>query len=596
MSSTRCSTFRIWTAVLTAAWVLASATSALRADITLFENGHSPYRIVIAAHPLASERYAAEELQRYFERITGARLPIVPDSEQRTADEIVLGAATLPEDAGRSNSVDRPGPDGFTMRTAGKRLVISGAGPRGTLYGVYALLEETLGVRWFTPDVESVPRLDRVALADLSVSQTPALEYREVYWSEFIHNADFAARHRLNGNSYPLKEKHGGRMVVYFPFVHSLDMLVPPALFETHPEYFPLIDGKRKGGYVQRCLSNPDVLRIATERVRQWIQEHPQASVISVSQNDTINNCQCPQCKALDDAEGSPAASLLRFVNAIAETVEKEHPNVRIDTLAYQYTRKPPKTLRPHKNVIVRLCSIECCFAHPLDQCPANENRRFVEDIQAWQPVAPLLYVWDYTTNFGQYQQPFPNFNVLQANVQFFVKHGVKGLFEQGNYSSGGNGEMEPLRAYLLAKLLWNPQADVQRHTDEFLNAYYGKAAEPIREYMALTQRQVQREGVHAHIFDRPTAKYLTDELLNQAETLFDEAEQLADNSDVRLRVQTARLPIWYVKLATNRVSGDERTAMLNRFLTVARQAGISNVSEARSLDDWARQLTETGK
>ena len=151
--------------------------------------------------------------------------------------------------------------------------------------------------------------------------------------------------------------------MAYYPFVHSFDMLVPPSLFESHPEYFPLIAGQRRRGYVQRCLSNPDVLRIATQQVQRWIQEHPEANIISVSQNDTFNNCQCPQCKALDDSEGSPAGSLLRFVNAIADAVAKEHPNVRIDTLAYQYTRKPPNTLRPHKNVIIRLCSIECCFA-----------------------------------------------------------------------------------------------------------------------------------------------------------------------------------------------------------------------------------------
>jgi len=596
MRSTRFSVIAVQKATGVAVWILASLGSTLRGDITLFENGQSSYRIVIAADCPPAERYAAEELQCYFERITGASLPIATDGEPRKSNEIVLGAASVPDDAAKPNADDLPGPDGFTLRTAGDRLVIAGAGPRGTLYGVYALLEEKLGVRWFAPKVEFVPRLDRVVLADLSETQNPAFEYREVYWSEFIQNVDFAARQRLNGNSYALAEKHGGRMVVYFPFVHSFDMLVPPALFETHPEYFPLIDGQRKGGYVQRCLSHPDVLRIAAERVRQWIQEHPEANVISISQNDTFNNCQCSQCKSLDDAEGSPAASLLRFVNAIAEAIEKEHPNVRIDTLAYQYTRKPPKTLRPRKNVIVRLCSIECCFAHPFNECPTSENRRFVEDVEAWQDVAPLLYVWDYTTNFGHYQQPFPNLNLLQANVQFFANRGVKGLFEQGNYSSGGSGEMEPLRAYLLAKLLWNPKADVQRHTDEFLNAYYGNAAEQIREYIALAHQQVQVEGVHAHIFDPPTAKYLTDELLNKAEKMFDEAERQADNSDIRFRVQTARLPVWYVKLATNRVSGDERSDMLSRFLTVARKAGITHVSEAQSLDDWGRLAAGTSK
>jgi hypothetical protein len=264
--------------------------------------------------------------------------------------------------------------------------------------------------------------------------------------------------------------------------------------------------------------------------------------------------------------------------------------------LAYQYTRKPPKTIRPHKNVIVRLCSIECCFAHPFDRCPADENRRFVEDIESWQSVAPLLYVWDYTTNFANYQQPFPNFNSLQANVQFFASHGVKGLFEQGNYSSGGLGEMEPLRAYLLAKLLWDPNTDIQRHTEEFLHAYYGKAAGKIRDYIALAHEQVQADGVHAHIFDRPTARYLNDQFLDRAETLFDEAERLAGDSDVRLRVRTARLPVWYVKLVTDRVSGDDRSAMLDRFQNVAREAGVSHIGESRSLDDWARQAAGAEK
>ncbi len=592
MCAIRFSMLRLRLVLFVFAWLLAARSSTLRAEITLFENGQSPYKIVVAANAIPSERYAAEELQRYLERMSGARLPIVTSDGERTEHEIVLGANALPKNVEKPAALDRLGADGFTLKTAGNRLIIAGQGPRGTLYGVYALLEEKLGVRWFTPDFESVPRPARGVLPDLDESQTPPLEYREVFWSEFMHNADFAARHRMNGNSYPLTEKHGGKIVSYFPFVHSFDMLIPPALFDTHPEYFPLIDGKRKNGYVQRCLTNPDVLRIATDRVRQWIKEHPEATVISVSQNDTFNNCQCPQCKALDDAEGSPAASLLKFVNAIAAAIEKEYPNIRIDTLAYQYTRKPPRSIRPHKNVIVRLCSIECCFAHPFDQCPNEKNRRFVEDIQAWQPVAPLLYVWDYTTNFGHYQQPFPNFNVLQANVRFFVAHGVKGLFEQGNYSGGGHGEMEPLRAYLFAKLLWNPEADVELHTNEFLAAYYGKAAGPIREYMALVQRQVQPEGVHAYIFDRPTAKYLTDELLVEGGKLLDEAERLADNDEIRLRVRTARLPVWYVKLATNRVTGADRTRMLDQFLGIARQVGISNVSEARSLDEWVKQMT----
>ncbi len=553
-------------------FLLLFACAATAHAITLVENGQSRYRIVIAADAIASERYAAEELQRYIERISDARLPIVTDNESTTDYEIRLGASPL---APRH-------PDGFTLLTDHRRLLIAGGRPRGTLYGVYALLEEKFGVRWFAPDCEVVPKQARLVVPSLDETQTPPLEYREVYWSEMLHNADFAARHRLNGANYRLTDKHGGRAAVYYPFVHSFDKLIPPELFKEHPDYFPEIKGKRVSGYVQRCLTNPDVLALAIANVRRWIREHPDATIISVSQNDTYNNCQCARCKALDDAEGTPMGSLLAFVNAIAADIEKDYPHIRIDTLAYQYTRKPPKTIRPRPNVIIRLCSIECCFAHPLETCPSPKNQRFRDDILAWQPIAPRLYVWDYTTNFAHYQQPFPNFDALQPNIQFFVKHGVKGLFEQGNYSHGGHGEMEPLRAYLLAKLLWNPNTDLKRHTDEFLAGYYGVTAGKIRAYLDLLQAQVRGKNVHAHIFDSPKADYLNADFIAAA-------DKLLDGDDPRL--EAAHLPIWYVLLATNRVVGDDRAALLKKFLGVARRVGITHISENQSLDAWAGKM-----
>jgi hypothetical protein len=502
--------------------------------------------------------------------------------------EIILGDNDHLRKLGIDVDFSKLGTEGFLLRTYKNCILIIGGKPRGTLYGVYTLLEEKLGVRWFTPDVEFVPTLDHVELPELNETQVPTLEYREVFWTEMLRDADFAARHRLNGQHYKLTEKHGGRAVVFYPFVHSFDELIPRELYKTHPEYFPMVDGKRINGYVQRCLSNPEVIKLAIERVQQWIKDHPEATIIDISQNDIRSDwCQCPNCRALDDAEGSPAASIIKFVNTIAESIEKDHPNIRIETLAYQYSRKPPKTLRPRHNIIIRLCSIECCFAHPLEGCTSEENRQFHEDIAAWQSVAPLLYVWDYTTNFANYLQPFPNFYVLQSNVIFFVKYGVKGLFEQGNYSSGGNGEMAPLRAYVLAKLLWNPNTNIRQHIDEFLRGYYGKAAGPISSYIELLHRQVIEKGFHAHIYDPPTAPYLNDELLEEAEGLFDEAERLAENDEVRFRVQVARLPIWYVKLATNRVIGDARIDLLQRFAKIAKKAGITNINEWQKLDDW---------
>jgi hypothetical protein len=557
--------------------------------IILIDEGESPYRIIIPVDAIPSERYAAEELQKYLERISGVKLPIATDDQPMSKYEILLGNNRHMQSLGLQIDLAKLGSEGFLIKTFNNYLVISGGRPRGTLYGVYTLLEEKLGVRWFTPDVEYVPKMKRIEIPPLDEVQIPALEYREVFWSEMLRDADFAARHKLNGQHYRLTEKHGGRAVVFYPFVHSFDQLIPREVCERQPDFWPMVDGRRVSGYVQRCLSNPKLVKMAVEQVRRWLKEHPEATIIDVSQNDTGNWCQCPECKAFDEAEGSPSASIIRFVNTIAESIERDYPNVRVETLAYQYSRKPPRTLRPRSNVIIRLCSIECCFSHPLEGCDSDENRSFCKDIEDWRQVAPTLYVWDYTTNFAHYLMPFPNIEVLQPNVKFFIKHGVKGLFEQGNYSPGGNGEMAPLRAYVLAKLLWNPDVDVRKIIGEFLNGYYGKAGPIIQTYIEMLHRKVKEKNVHVHIFDPPTLPYLDDEFLEEAEKLFDKAEEVADNEEIRLRVQVARLPIWYVKIATKRVSGGERLKLLHSFLEIARKAGITHINEWTKLDDWAK-------
>jgi hypothetical protein len=561
------------------------------AAVTLAEKGQLSFPIVISTNAIPSERHAAEELQAYVQKISGVTLPIVTDAAPLRSREIILGDNAHLHRVEIDIDPAALGAEEFILRSDHGRLVIAGGKPRGTLYGVYELLEQKLGVRWFTPELEVIPHTNKIVLPALNERHAPALEYREDYWTEAMRDTDFAARHRLNGANYKLKDMHGGRGAVYHPFVHSMDLLVPPELYAQHPEYFPLINGKRVSGYVQRCLSNPDVLKIAIANVRKWIKEHPKANIISVSQNDTFNYCQCDQCKALDEAEGSPSASLLKFVNAVAEDIEKDYPQVRIDTLAYQYTRKPPKTIRPRPNVIVRLCSIECCFAHPLETCVSEENRRFREDILAWEPVAPKLYVWDYVTDFSRYQQPFPNLDVLQPNIRFFAQHNVRGIFEEGNYSGGGNGELAPLKSYLLAELLWNPEADVHKLMREFINAYYGHAAPKVFAYVQLLEEQVRDPKIHAHIGDPTKARYLNEPFAKAADALLADAEKLAENDTVRLRVQTTRLPVWYVLLYINHLSAAERTALISRFIEVAHKSGISNISEGRSFEDWANAL-----
>ena len=102
--------------------------------------------------------------------------------------------------------------------------------------------------------------------------------------------------------------------------------------------------------------------------------------------------------------------------------------------------------------MIVRLCSIECCFRHPFDQCALPADRDFVADLRGWAKVCDRLWMWDYTTDFAHYLLPFPNLDALVPNVRLLAQNHVTGIFEEGDYSSP-HGEFQQLREWLGEKV-----------------------------------------------------------------------------------------------------------------------------------------------
>lgn len=556
------------------------------ASHTIASKGHSDYRIVIAANASQPVKRAANELRDHLKQATGADLPIVDARGPAGAHEILVGKSGHTETLAPGLHRRTFGAEEFAIQSVGGHVAIVGGEPRGTLYGAYRFLVEAVGVKWYTPEVTRVPGYETLTVGPLDTTDAPALEYREPFFREAF-DPDWSVRNLSNSSHADLTAQHGGK-VKYGAraFVHTFDVLVPVAeYFAEHPEYFSLIDGKRTDDHTQLCLTNPEVLELAIAGVRKWIRDDPEANIFSVSQNDWLNPCQCDSCRAIDEREGSHSGTMLWFVNQVADAIADEAPHVAIDTLAYQYTRKPPKTIRPRPNVIVRLCSIECCFAHSLEsECP--ENKAFVEDVEGWKPICDRLYVWDYVTNFLHYVLPWPNFGVLGPNVRFFARNNVVGLFEQGSYASGGVGELAELRSYVLAKLLWNPDQDEYSLRDEFLDGVYGNVAPLMREYHDLIHEPVKDPSVHMHIFCEHDNGHIPDDVVAKGETLLTQAEAAAESDEVRKQVEKAHLPIQYVRIRRME-DGPERTKLVERFAEVARREGMTDIGEARPLDKW---------
>jgi len=557
------------------------------------------WNIVVGTKASKVEINAANELQHFLHEVLGVIFPIITDNQDSKNHEIIVGCNNRIEKLGLTIPWQELGDEGFIIKTYKENLIIVGGKLRGTLYGVYTFLEDYAGCRWFSSTVSRIPKKEYLDLYGIDDKQIPALEYRETFYFDAF-DGDWAARNKSNGHFAKLEEKHGGK-IKYSHFVHTFNSLVPvEEYFDSHPEYFSEINGKRISKRTQLCLTNPDVLKIAINRVREWIEEEPDVKIISISQNDWYNPCECKNCRIIDEKEGSHSGTLIHFVNKIAEVIEKDYPDKFIDTLAYQYTRKPPKYVRPRKNVIVRLCSIECCFSHPLETCrevcyrfvdKVEPGSSFAKDLEGWAKICDRLYVWDYVTNFSHYLLPFPNFHVLQPNIKYLINNNVVGIFEEGNYEIGGGGEFAELRAYVIAKLLWNPDYDVNLAINEFLTGYYGMAAPAIREYFDMIHKKVIDENIHLSIYDPPINEYLTPDIIEKANKLFDRAEMLADNAEILERVKIARLPIKFVNLAVMEKDVPEKEKLIDEFFEEIKQYGITRIKEGRDLEFSKRMM-----
>jgi len=509
------------------------------AAVTIATRGQARVVFVQAAHATAPEQHALAELVLHLNLITGAHFEVQTNAAEVPKNAILVGQGSLAAGAFPEVEFTKLAPEEFVIRTKSNRLLLAGGRPRGTIYAVSRFLQEQCGVRWWTPWATNIPHRRTLRIPDLDVRQRPAFEYREPYWFQGFDPL-WKARNGANGQSRLIPAKWGG-CITYKGFCHTFYPLVPPEKhFDAHPEWYSLIKGKRTHERAQLCLSNPELRDFMVERVKAWLREAPDAEIISVTQNDWHGACECANCQAIDDAEGSQSGSMLAFVNYVAEKIELEFPNVAVDTFAYQYTRKPPKTIKPRPNVIVRLCSIECNFREPLDH---PSNARFLADLEGWSRICRRLYIWDYTTDFKNYVNPHPNWFVLGPNLRLFQKNNVRGVFEQGAYNSWG-GEFGEMRAWVLAQLLWNPQQDDRALINEFLDGYYGKAAaKPIRRYLQLMHDASQ--GFYLACFLRPGAPHLNFETLNAAESLWLEAERaVAKNSELLARVRLSHLPV----------------------------------------------------
>jgi len=508
--------------------------------------------VVTGPSPTLPEQTAARELVAYLAKATGKAVPPAAEPKAGTAPRIYVGHTRF----AASHAIDpsKLGPEEWVMRSVGGDLILTGGRPRGTLYAVYRFLEDVVGVHWWNPFEESVPRLKTLPLAKLDRRGKPTFRYRDIYTLYTPDGGRFAARNRLNRQGdAPIAPEYGGAMDYGPPYhVHTFYAYIPPAThFAAHPEWFSLIKGKRSADRAQLCLTNPELRRTVVARLRAYIQQaraaareagRPAPLVFDISQNDWGGMCECPKCQAIAKAEGSEAGPLFDFVNAVADAIRDDFPDVAIDTLAYQMTQQPPRTIRPRDNVIIRLCDTTSNFTRPITH---PENQPFRDHLLRWAAIAKNLRIWDYAVTYAPYYGlPLPTVHTYAADYRFYADHNVEGVFTEHEYPI--LADLRDLKIWMMMKLLEDPRRDEAALRRTFAEGFYGKAGPHILRYLTQLEAAAEARPSHLSMGASPRQyRYLGLPFVRQAHAIFDQAERsIAGDAMLLRRVRHARLPL----------------------------------------------------
>ena len=474
--------------------------------------------VAVPRECILAEKTAARELAEYLGKMTGRRVEVASEDRVNGTVAVHLGATEFAK--AQIPDIGRFGKEEWAVLARDGALVLAGGRPRGTLYAVYHYLEDVAGVRWLTPATDHVPAHAELPHPKGDMRGKPAMPYREIYDVPGESGQRFLARNRMNVSS---AEYGGGRVFGGSGGSHTLytNMGGPDEirrLFKEHPDWFPLIDGKRTchleraNGQAQSqlCLTNPELRRYWTDKLRERIradratcrktgQDFP--LYYAIDQNDSYDGfCRCPACLEIFEREGSNSGILLDFANYVAAALEGEAQDARFAMMALHSTEKPPKSLKARHNVVIRLCDTTSNMVHPWT---AAENAPHLANLREWTKHADAITMWDYSVTYwapSVVNLPTPAERTFAPDIRLLRdSKGAGFFFEHENPIAA---DLRDLKVWLEIKLVENPDLDDRKLTEAFTDLYYGpEAGAAIRRYRELLGEAADKAGASVRWF-----------------------------------------------------------------------------------------------
>ncbi len=536
---------------------------------TLVEMGKPTAVVVVADEPGPEVSFAAGELCDYIQRISGASLKV----HRGGRTEGMSGRAEI--EIAIDESLRRTlGEDGFVVRVGPTGVKLRGATGTAAVYAVYAFLEEQLGCRWFLPVElgEDIPKSSTLVIRAMEKQYRPSLRFRHIGG---VSHLGWDLKNRLS-ERLRIGAKQYGKV---WGIAHTFYALLPmEEYWKEHPEYYALINGKRRGPVrrvahgPQFCTSNPEVTRQVARQINTMFDEDPSLLMITLGPNDGLLFCECPACQALDEPSrpwrgagertqwrGQLSRRMMLFYNAVARLVKAKHPDKLLKVMVYSWYQEPPsdRSLKFESNILVMLTHsgnpsryerlYPSCYNHPLTdpRCRPNQER-FVPALKGWRERSSRMGIYEYYCKASVCQAAFPIVHTIREDIPYYHKLGVEYFYTQGSWRNSG---MIGLNYYVAAKLLWDVHTDVDALLADFYARFYRESAEPMRRYHEMMEQAMAERGGDVLGWLFFTTKVYEDSLVGRLRHHLDEAEAAARSDVVRARIGLARATLDYTAL-----------------------------------------------
>lgn len=562
--------------------------------ITLAADGNTSYKILYEKNANEDLKSAVSFLAESLQQMIGCgTIEIIEDGKADKGCFISIGNTQLSENI----NIDQIENDGYILKVKDNNLIIKGANQSGTINGIYDFLETKLGCMFLRNDYDYIPEFPTIRLENYDEVINPSIAWRKQFQYEALQN-NWYDKLKLNGT----KAKEGFKEGIYAQWgtwCHTQFQFVPPEkYFDSHPEYFALINGKRcyqakwhsSDMQTHLCLTNEDVYEIVKAGMKSEIQKNPEALYWDFSIMDTpVKVCQCPECNRINTKYQSNSATIIMFINRLAKDLGKEFPNLMFSTLAYQDCINPPVGLEVEQNVVIKLC------ANPGSQgysysVGANKNSKQIKLLlESWGNIAKNIVVWDYVVDFNHLLLPFPNYDVQKANMDFYVDNNVMGVFHQGSREKGD--EMADMRTYLLSRQMWDKDIDFEALMKKYIQLNYGEASPYIEEYLETMSESYISHNKELNLYDNPSKHkydYLSASNIAKYMQLTEKAMAAVQDDQMALeQVEKVRMCVLYAKCTESSLDIAGKKAAAEEMKIYTDKFGVTKYHEVMEIEKF---------